>query len=199
MPVIDFYFDFSSPYGYLASTQVDAVAARRGCSVVWRPFLVGTAMKLTGRQPLAHTPIIADYMLHDVQRYARLLGIPLRVPDRFPVGAVAASRAYYWIRERDPERAVAFAKAVYRAYFVDNVDITDAKEVAIAAAAPGTGCEELLAALDEDEAKLLLRRENDKALAKGVFGSPFFAIGDESFWGIDRLTQAERWLQTEGW
>jgi 2-hydroxychromene-2-carboxylate isomerase len=199
MSHIDFYFDFSSPYGYLASTQLDQVVERHGCSVGWHPFLVGTAMKLTGRQPLAQVPMIGDYMSHDVARYARLLGVPWRRPDRFPVGAVAASRAYYWIREHHGDRAVAFAKSVYRAYFADNVDITDAKEVAIAAASQDIDPAELLAALGGEEVRQMLRQENDRALARGVFGSPFFIVGEERFWGVDRLDQVEHWLRTGGW
>ena len=94
---------------------------------------------------------------------------------------------------------MAFAKSVYRAYFADNVDITDAKEVAIAAASQGIDPAELLAVLGSEEVRQMLRQENDRALARGVFGSPFFIVGEEQFWGVDRLHQVERWLQSGGW
>src|SRR5581483_11822862 len=124
---IDFYFDFSSPYGYIASTKIDALAAKHGRVAVWRPFLLGAAFKATGGQPLLDIPIKGKYAARDMARTARYLGVEYRQPSVFPIGTVAAARAYYWLEAKDPERAKDVAKALYRAYFVDDVDISDAE------------------------------------------------------------------------
>src|SRR5262249_3981008 len=100
MPVpIDFYFDFSSPYGYLPSTQIDALAARHGRSVAWRPFLLGAAFKLTGQRALTEQPLRGDYARRDFARSARLLKLPFILPQPFPFFALAASRAFYWLQD----------------------------------------------------------------------------------------------------
>src|SRR3990170_3778049 len=102
---IDFYFDFSSPYGYLASTRIDALAARHGRAVVWRPFLLGVAFKTTGQAPAVEPPLRGPYHRHDFARSARLLGVPFQIPAVFPFAALAASRAYYWLVDRDAAQA----------------------------------------------------------------------------------------------
>ena len=98
---IDFYFDFSSPYGYLASCRIDEVAARHDRKVNWRPFLLGVAFKLTGSGPLTSQGPKGDYALHDFARTARLLGVPFAMPEGFPFASVAAARAFYWLLDQD--------------------------------------------------------------------------------------------------
>ena len=102
---IDFYFDFSSPYGYFASTKIDDLAARHGRSVVWRPILLGAVFKITGQQPLPTIPLKGSYAAHDLARSARLFKVPFKLPTKFPVGATAPSRAFYWVSDRDPALA----------------------------------------------------------------------------------------------
>ena len=112
---VDFYFDFSSPYGYFASTRIDELAARHGRDTAWRPILLGPVFKAVGTSPLVSYPIKGRYVAHDFARFARLLGVPLTMPANFPFGALAASRAFYWIDDRDKAQAKAFAQAVFRA------------------------------------------------------------------------------------
>src|SRR5690554_8085136 len=94
-PTLDFYFDFSSPYGYLAAVQIGELAARHGRQVAWRPFLLGAVYKKIGGQPLVHQPLKGDYSLRDMQRSARELGLALRFPESFPFASVAACRAVF--------------------------------------------------------------------------------------------------------
>ena len=94
---IDFYFEFASPYGYLASTQIEALAARHGRTVAWHPIMLGAAFKETGARPLMQTPLKGPYLLHDVPRFARLLGVPLTLPPVMPMNSLAASRACVWL------------------------------------------------------------------------------------------------------
>jgi 2-hydroxychromene-2-carboxylate isomerase len=98
---IDFYFDFSSPYGYFAAEKIDEIAARHARSVVWRPILLGAVFKITGQQPLPSIPLKSDYAKRDLERCARLFGLPFRIPSTFPIAGTAPSRAFYWLA--DPE------------------------------------------------------------------------------------------------
>jgi 2-hydroxychromene-2-carboxylate isomerase len=192
---VEFYFDFSSPYGYLASTQIDALAARHGRAVVWKPFLLGAAFKMTGQRPLTEQPLRGAYAEHDFTRSARLLGVPFRMPAKFPFLALAAGRAFYWL-EGD-ERAPLLAKTVYHAAFGEGRDVAQAS--AVAELAKPLGIEDLERAIERPEIKARLREVTDEALARGVFGSPFFFVDGEPFWGHDRLDHVERWLASGGW
>jgi len=196
---IDYYFDFSSPYGYFASTRIDEIAARHAREVVWRPFLLGPVFKQVGTSPLVSYPIKGKYVEHDFARFARLLGVPFKLPANFPFSAVAASRAFYWIADRDPGQAKAFAHAVFRAGLGDGGDVTQVEFVLELAGGLGIARAELQAALGDPAIKQRLVNEVDAAMKRGVFGSPTVIVEGELFWGADRLDQVERWLATGGW
>ena len=196
---IDFYFDFSSSYGYFASCRIDAIAERHGREVLWRPYLMGVAMKVTGSQPLPHRPMIKDYAAHDVARTARQYDIPFNTPSPFPVASIAPCRAFYWLADRDPLQARELARRIYAAYFVDGRNISEADVVVDVAGAMNLDREEVSAALSEPAVKERLRQETDAAMERGVFGSPFVIVDGEPFWGNDRLADVDRWLETGGW
>lgn len=199
MDPIEFYFDFSSPYGYFASTQIDDLAAKYGREVDWHPYLVGTAMKQTGHQPLFNTPMFHDYVVVDVPRFARLLGVPFRLPDSFPLVASAASRGYYWVQERDVLLAKTFARYTYHAFFGEGRDISRSETLRGIANDCGIDGGELVAATQDQRIKELFKRKNDAVLQRGVFGSPYVIVDGEPFWGVDRFYQVEKWLETGGW
>src|SRR5919198_1381476 len=149
-PTLEFYFDFSSPYGYLASHKIEALAAKHGRSVNWHPVLLGAVFKITGGRPLPEQPLKGEYAKRDIERSARFHGVPFRMPEPFPISTVAACRAFYALKDgvagsavksgSDPDfsaRAVQLAKALFRAYFVENVNISDAENVAKVAASIG--------------------------------------------------------------
>jgi 2-hydroxychromene-2-carboxylate isomerase len=195
---LDFYFDFSSPYGYLASTRIDALAAKYGREVIWRPILLGVIFKQTGAAPLTQVPLKGEYSRRDFARTARLFGVPFAMPAKFPIPAQAPSRAVLWARTQDPARSRALATALYRAYFVDGVDISVPENTAAVAAKLGHDPVAVRAALDDPAVKQALVTENEAAMRRGVFGSPFVFVDDEPFWGSDRLDQIEKWLATGG-
>ncbi|MEW5703099.1 MAG: 2-hydroxychromene-2-carboxylate isomerase [Pseudomonadota bacterium] len=199
MAPVFFYFDFGSPYGYLASKQIDAIAARHGRTVAWRAFLVGAAAKLAGVPSIFDQPLRGPYMVHDMQRFARLLGVPLKIPPVLPMRSLTASRAYYWLFDRDEALAKSFATAVFDAEWGEGRDLSFEAEVAAVAATLGIEAPALLAAVHAPPVKERLRQEVEEAMAKGVFGSPFFLVDGEGFWGVDRLDQVERWLEKGGW
>lgn len=197
---IDFYFDFISPFGYLASTKIEEIADRHGRQVVWRPFLQGvTVLQVMGLKPLMETPLKADYMMIDRPRMARLFGVPMNIPDLDGVSSVAASRAFYWLTDRDVVIAVAFAKAVFRRLWVEGKDITQPETVAELSAEVGADSIDLTASLASPQLKDRLRRELDAAVARKVFGSPFVIVDDQPIWGADRLWMLEHWLEHGTW
>jgi 2-hydroxychromene-2-carboxylate isomerase len=195
---IEFFFDFSSPYGYLASRKIDALGAQYGREVIWKPILLGAVFKLTGMAPLISIPIKGDYVQHDFARFARLLGVSFTLPDPFPFSSIHAVRAFWWLESRDPKAAHDLAQHLLNKAFSGN-DIASAQAVASAAAEIGIDSAALLAGIDSAEVKDRTRTENDAAIARGVFGSPYIVIDDEPFWGADRLDQVAKWLETGGW
>ena len=196
---IDFYFDFSSPYGYLMAEKIDAVAARYGRKVRWHPILLGVIFQASGsRPPVDGASSKSKYMWHDFHRSARHMGIPYNPPSRFPLATQNAARAYYWLHGQDCGLARQFAQAVYRGFFVDDLDISSPDTVLDIAGKLGVDREALAAALQSPEIKARLKDEVDAALAAGVFGSPHVIIDGEAFFGADRLPQIEHWLETGG-
>lgn len=195
---IDFYFDFSSPYGYFASEQIDMLAGRFGRQVSWHPILLGAAFKATGATLPVQQPIKAEYFLRDFARSARDYAIPFVQPMKFPVSTQHAARAFLWLEKRDISAAKALAHALFRAYFTTGRDIDELGTVLDIATPLGVSRADLAEALGSTALKDELRAEVDRAVARGVFGSPFFVVAGEPFWGVDRLPQLERWLAKGG-
>lgn len=196
---LDFYFDFSSPYGYLAAQLIDDLALRHEREVTWRPILLGVIFKATGAAPLIEVPLKGDYAKRDMLRSARFHGITdFRIPSRFPIPTQAAARIVLALREQDRARVPPVAKALYRAYFVDDVDISDPDTAAAIAGRAGCDVAAMRAAVDDAAIKEALKQEVAQAIAAGVCGSPFIIVGGEPFWGLDRFPQLERWLSSGG-
>jgi 2-hydroxychromene-2-carboxylate isomerase len=196
---IDFYFDFSSPYGYLMAEKIDELAARHGRTVNWHPLLLGIVFQATGSAPLTHqNPAKAAYSLLDFERSARFMGIPYRQPSRFPLPTQNAARAYYWLAEQDIGLAKQFAHAIFHALFVDDLDISTPETVLKISAEFGVDRSRLENALQNPAIKTRLKDEVDEALKIGVFGSPHVVIDGEVFFGADRLPQIEKWLACDG-
>ena len=197
---IDFYFDFSSPYGYFASYRIDDLGQRHGREIIWRPYLMGAAMKRTGSKPLVQREMIGEYAQRDIARSARRYGIAFNPPPPpFPLASIAPCRAFYWLADRDPLQARDFARRVYAALFVDGRNISEVDVVVELAASAGAHTDETRSALELQAVKDRLRQETDAAIERGVFGSPFFIVDGEPFWGNDRLDEVDKWLETGGW
>lgn len=197
---VEFYFDFSSPYSYLASHRIDGIVARHHRQVMWKPILLGAIFKEIGSEPNAEAPLKWAYNLRDLKRFARLHSVPFDLPDPFPFSGLQASRAFYWIESHDPLKARKFAHAVFDAAFQQGRDVSLPATVAdIAHKVLGIAAEETLAAIAEQRWKQMLRAETEAALKKGVFGAPFFFVDGEPFWGNDRVSEVDAWLQSGGW
>lgn len=197
---LDFYFDFSSPYGYIGSELIEALAAKHGRDIDWHPILLGVVFRQTGGAPLTEIPLKGPYSRRDFVRSARFHGIDrLRLPSTFPIATQGPARLVLWLKARDAALAVATLHALYRAFFGDGIDISQPENAVAVAAGCGADAAAARAAIDDPTIKESLRRENEQAIAAGVFGSPFIVVDGEPFWGVDRFAQVDRWLATGGW
>ena len=193
---VTFYYDVVCPYAYLASTQVEAMAARAGATIEWVPILLGGVFRAIGQAdvPAAHMPPAKTHLMQlDLKRYEALYGVPLRMHPRHPVRTVEAMRLLHAV---DGEARIALTHALYRAYFVDNRDLADRAILADIA-----GARVNIDSLDSPAVKESLRAATDRALADGVFGVPSFVVEQQArrhlFWGQDRMGLVEKALG--GW
>ena len=193
---IEFYFDFSSPYSFIASEWIAALAARHGRTVDWRAILLGATFQAAElKSPVSH-PIKREYSLRDFERSARFAGVPLSIPARFPIPTQNAARIFWWLKSQDTERASHWAQLGLRAYFVRGVDLSDGAALQGLAVEFGVEAVEAERVWTDPTWKLALKGANEAAIAAGVFGAPFFVVDGEPFWGNDRRAQIERWLES---
>src|SRR5439155_21757490 len=173
------YFEFSSPYGYIASQLADALEQRIGRPLAWHPILLGPVFKMTGQAPLTEIPMKGQYSRRDFERSARWHNVAYQHPPKFPIGTVAAVRAFYWTQRRDPAQARKLAKSLYSAFFAEARDISMPATVLEIAQAAGIDRAALTAALEEQALKDHAKQQVEAAIARGVFGSPFFIVDGE--------------------
>ncbi len=193
---VDFYFDFSSPYSYLAAESIDELATRHGYTVNWIPMMLGVIFKETGSAPLTQQhPWRASYAVMDFKRSAEMASVPFRYPSRFPQASHNAARVLLWLQQTAPQKARAFALAVFRSLFVHDGDIQDADNLAAIGRTLDIDEAGLRAAIQDPAIKQRLAQNNEAATARQVFGAPTFFVGSEQFWGHDRMGQLERRLQ----
>lgn len=200
--MIDLWFDFISPYGYLASLRIDDIAARHGREVRWHPLLLGvTVLKVMGLPPLMQTPLKKDYAAREIARYARRHGVPLARPIDAapPMNPLPAGRCFAWLLQHAPEHAKPFARAALHAYWARALDVDRPAALLDCARHAGIDAPLLERALADPQAAKLLRDEVDGAVARGVFGSPFVIVDGEPFFGVDKLELIDAWLACGGW
>ena len=194
---VSFFFDYSSPFAYLASTRIEAVARRAGAAVRWRPFLLGGLFKTIGTPdvPLLAMPEPKRVLSGvDMRRWADHYGVPLRFASRFPMSSVKALRMTLQLPDAQKP---ALVHALYRAAWVDDRDISDDAELAAVAGSVGLDGAALVAGARDEAVKTRLREATEEAQRVGLCGAPSFLVGDLLFWGQDRLDFVERALR--GW
>lgn len=195
---LDFYFDFSSPYAYLMARDLTHLAQRHGRGLNWHPILLGAVFKQTQRKPPIDNSPRGDYLRHDIERIARRKGLRLQWPAAFPFSALQATRAFYWLRERQPKRADHLAAALLDAVWIDGQSLDQPQALQNIAQRLDVDLADLQQGIEDPATKQLTRQAVDQAIARGVFGSPFVWVDDEPFWGSDRLDDIAHWLETGG-
>ena len=191
MKKLEFFFDLSSPYSYLASTQVGPIADRTGATVVWKPMVLGALFKAVGNEMPARVPHKARWMGNDLQRWADHYGVPWRWSSHFPTNAIKAMRLVLV----DDDKAAAVALAGFAAMWTEDRDITAETVLRRIAERGGLDPATALAAIENPAIKDRLRANTDEAIARGAFGAPTLFIGDEMHWGNDRLHFVEAALR----
>lgn len=192
---IDFWFDFASTYSYLAALRIEPLAAARGVTVRWRPFLLGPVFTAMGwnDSPFNIYPSKGRYMWRDMERLCKHYGLPLKRPLRFPRNGIRPARVI--CAHADAAWVPDFARAVFSAGFAEDRDIGEREVVAGLLGKLGLDADALIAAAESPEGKDLLRRQTEEAFKLDIFGAPSFIAGGELFWGNDRLEQALAWAE----
>ncbi len=196
---IEFYFDFSSPYGYIAAHRIEAIGQKHAREIIWKPFLLGAMFQVNGQGPLKDQALKWEYSSHDLERTARRYGVEWSLPESFPTPTQAAGRAFYWIQEQDKTVAKTFALGVYREYFFNGKDIRSKQLIADIAGKMGMNKTACLSAMDDKVYKEKLKAVTSDAITRNVCGSPFVFVDGEPFWGNDRLDMVDEWLKIGGW
>jgi 2-hydroxychromene-2-carboxylate isomerase len=191
-PSVEFWFEFASTYSHVAAQRIEAVARAAGVPIVWRPFLLGPIFRQQGwnDSPFNIYPAKGAYMWKDLERQCAKHGVPFRKPSRFPRPSLLATRIALTL-ESSPERIGEFVRRVYLANFHDDADTTsnDVVRGVLQSMALPDG-DAVLEQATSTQTKERLRARSEEAFARGVFGAPTFLIGDELYWGNDRLEDA---------
>jgi 2-hydroxychromene-2-carboxylate isomerase len=204
MRFVDFYFDFSSTNSYFAAFLLPEICIRNDALVNWMPTHSAALFRGTGFDVMAMTPRKARYLWRDHARYAEITGLPFRKPSRFPIKTSSALRAVLAAGSAtnpDDARALreqaqrTISQAIMRAYWERDEDISDRHVLASIASSAGFDGSALMQVADAQPARDALAALTETAIARGVFGAPTFFVGNEMFWGKDRLDFVERWLQ----
>ena len=197
MKQLDFWFDYSCPYAYLGSTQVETLARRTGAELTFRPLLLGGVFRAVGApQNMMDvlSPPKALHNLNDMLRWAELFGVPLSLPGGHPFRTVEALRATLLTR-CDP----AVIHGFYRAYWIDGQKPSEPATLRAVLAAAGHDPDAIAAHMQDDAVKDDLRRRTDEAIALGIFGAPTFIVNrTQLYWGQDRIAFVERALEGRG-
>ncbi len=201
MPKLEFFFDCSSPWTYLAFTRIVPLAARAGTEILWRPILVGGVFNAVNQDVYDRRanpdPRKNVYYEKDLQDWARLCGVRIGKPPVFPVRAVSAMRAV--IAADEMGQLVPFARAVFEAYWGELQDISQASVLEAVAARANLNAQALLNRSEADDVKAKLRANTDELIARGGFGSPTIFINvNDMYFGNDRLPLVEAALSVAG-
>ncbi|MCP3983510.1 MAG: 2-hydroxychromene-2-carboxylate isomerase [bacterium] len=190
---LDFYFDYLSPYAYLASREIFAVCARHEVELQLRPVLFAGLLGHWGQRGPAEIPPKAVHTIKECKRYALLRNIPLCPPRHHPFKPLTALRAsLFEVAGQDQALVI---RTIFDLGWVRGGDIGDPKELAKALTAAGLGGSRIIEAAGSEQAKESLRRETELAVGRGVFGIPTMIVRDELFWGLDQLRYLELFLE----
>src|SRR5262245_28566514 len=192
---VEFWFEFASTYSYPAALRLEPLARGAGVTLVWRPFLLGPIFAGQGWRdsPFNIYPAKGRYMWRDLARICERLGLPFRRPSQFPRNGLLAARVATAAASApwQPD----FVRDVYRANFADDRDIAQPDVVASVLTALGVDAQPWLEQAGSEAVKQQLRASTDEAMAAGIFGAPTLRVGDELFWGNDRVEEAIAWAR----
>ncbi len=199
---VAFYFDFGSPYSYLAYKELPRVAARTGATIVWQPVLLGGVFKATGNHSPMEIPAKSAWSNGDIRRWAERYDVPFRYNPHFPINTLALMRGAIGYQRKsqggdaggNDSKFHRYVAAIFSAMWEQGRNLNDPNEIGKVLVAAGFDPREALAMLDDPEVKAELKRVTEEAVARGIFGAPSFIVDGELFWGNDRLLFVEEQL-----
>jgi 2-hydroxychromene-2-carboxylate isomerase len=192
---VEFWFDVGSPAAYLAWTQMPRLASETGATVQYKPFLLGGVFQATGNRSPMEVPAKSRWMTEDLARCARRYGVPFAHNPHFPINTLTLMRGALGLQMHQPERLLPYGDAVYRAIWVEGKNMNDPAVVGAVLQESGFDPQQLLALTQQQQVKDGLKAVTQQAVERGVFGAPTFFVGNQMFWGQDRIDFVREALQ----
>jgi 2-hydroxychromene-2-carboxylate isomerase len=196
MKTVDFYFDFGSPAAYLAFTQLPQLCVDTGASLVYKPMLLGGVFQATGNHSPATIVAKGKYTFVDFARFAKRYGVPLNTNPNFPINTLMLMRAAVGLQMRNDPRFGEFLQIIFTAIWVDAKNMNDPATVGAVLQAAGFDAMAMLALTNDQAVKDQLKIATQEAIDRGIFGAPTLFVGDQMFWGQDRLDFVKEALNT---
>lgn len=194
---VEFYFDLGSPTTYLAHTQLAKICADTQSELIYIPMLLGGVFKATGNASPAMIPAKGRYMFQDLDRFAKRYGVQLRFNPHFPINTLILMRAVTGMQMRQPQRFAEFVDCLFKALWVEGRNLNDPQTVAAVLTENGFAPLEIMALTNDELVKAALKENTEAAIKRGVFGAPSMFIGDQLFFGQDRLDFLEEALRQD--
>lgn len=190
---VEFYFDFSSPYTYIASNRIEKICEDNGVELEWKPFLLGGVFNEIGSVPAIQIDNKFCYLRQDFEESAIFYGVDFKFPDQFPLNSVRSMRGAFAAQEKG--KLVEYTHEMFRLYWTQGVDLSKAEILGEAVEKIGINTQWFLNRIAEQEIKDKLRDETSFAIERGLFGAPTMFVDDKMFWGNDRLDFLDRYLK----
>ncbi|MBU3738231.1 MAG: 2-hydroxychromene-2-carboxylate isomerase [Rhodoferax sp.] len=184
---LEFLFDVGSPAAYLAWTQLPSLCAQTGASLTLRPLLLGGLFQATGNRAPIEVPAKGRYLFTDLARFAQRYRVPFRFNPHFPIQTLTLMRMATGLQLRQDPDLTRLCDLAFRAIWVDGLALGDASVLGATLQAGGFDADALMRRAAESAVKEALRTQTEQAVQRGVFGAPTFFVGDQMFWGQDRL------------
>ncbi|WP_281881429.1 2-hydroxychromene-2-carboxylate isomerase [Pseudomonas atacamensis] len=194
---VEFYFDLGSPTTYLAHTQLAKICADTQSELIYIPMLLGGVFKATGNASPAMIPAKGRYMFQDLDRFAKRYGVQLRFNPHFPINTLILMRAVTGMQMRQPQRFAEFVDCLFKALWVEGRNLNDPQTVAAVLTENGFDPQAIMALTNDESVKAALKENTEAAIKRGVFGAPSMFIGDQLFFGQDRLDFVEEALRQD--
>lgn len=193
---VEFLFDVGSPYSYLAYHQLPKIAKDKGATILWRPILLGGLFQATGNRSPVEVPAKGRYSMIDLQRWADVYGVRLTMNPHFPINTLSLMRGAVAMQMRSDAEFHRYLALIFSAMFEVPRNMNDPAEVASVLQAGGFDPASFMALISTSEVKDRLKTNTAEAVARGAFGAPTFFVGEDMFWGQDRLQFVEAALES---
>lgn len=190
---VEFYYDFSSPYTYIASERIEQICEDNGAELEWKPFLLGGVFNAIGLTPAVQIDNKFNFLKKDVIQSAEFYGVELNFPELFPLNSVRSMRGAFAAQEKG--KLLEYNHEMFKLYWTEGIDLSKADIIGETVSKIGIDTEWFVNRIAEQEIKDMLRDETNIAIERGVFGAPTIFVDDQMYWGNDRLDFLDRYLK----